>query len=103
MPTGGAFWYRHIWAQTVVLVRALRPRFFLSVGCVFIILGSSLTVSLSDASVTGHKTASVFAFRVDAARKWHIDAKGYKVNHFGSSFVAPTSGRNSRHTGFVVS
>ena len=29
-----------------------------------------------------------------------IFAKGYEVAHFGSSFVAPTSGRNSRHIKF---
>ena len=60
-------------------------RFILSVGCVFNILGSSLTVSLPVRAPRGPKTASMLASRVDAVWKGHKYAKGYKFTHFGSS------------------
>ena len=55
---GGFFWVGLFWAQTEVVRwrKRLGLRFIFSVGCVFTILGSSLTVVPNDASRLGTYT-----------------------------------------------
>ena len=85
---GGVFWVWLFWAQTEVVRRRkhLGLRFIFSVGCVFTILGSSLTEVLVMQVITG--TQNGFPWWHP---KWHADwnghnfAEGYLYTDFGSS------------------
>ena len=59
------------------------PGFFYSEGCVFTILGSSLTVVLMTQDVMGAHTVSSATQVV--AGNGHNFAEGYQNTHFGSS------------------